>query len=166
MESRLDYQQIAPGALQAMRALETYVRQSGLERSLLHLIKTRASQINGCAYCLEMHTREARADGESEERLYLLDAWRESPAYSERERAALTWTEAVTLVADSHIPDEVYRSAIHSSARKNWWTGRGGSLTRSPIRDESPPLLADLDPHRRSGNGRPVRSPMVCLVGR
>jgi AhpD family alkylhydroperoxidase len=85
MESRLDYQQIAPGALQAMRALETYVRQSGLERSLLHLIKTRASQINGCAYCLEMHTREARADGESEERLYPLNAWRESPAYNERE---------------------------------------------------------------------------------
>jgi AhpD family alkylhydroperoxidase len=80
MESRLDYQQIAPGAVHAMLALETYVRQSGLERSLLHLIKTRASQINGCAYCLEMHTREARADGESEERLYLLDAWRESPA--------------------------------------------------------------------------------------
>jgi AhpD family alkylhydroperoxidase len=118
MESRLDYQQIAPGALQAMRALETYVRQSGLERSLLHLIKTRASQINGCAYCLEMHTREARADGESEERLYLLDAWRESPAYSERERAALTWTEAVTLVADSHIPDEVYRSASQQFTEK------------------------------------------------
>jgi len=118
MESRLDYQQIAPGAVQAMRALETYVRQSGLERSLLHLIKTRASQINGCAYCLEMHTREARADGESEARLYLLDAWRESPGYSERERAALAWTEAVTLVADSHIADEVYRSASQQFTQK------------------------------------------------
>ena len=118
MESRLDYQQIAPGAVHAMLALETYVRQSGLERSLLHLIKTRASQINGCAYCLEMHTREARADGESEERLYLLDAWRESPAYSERERAALAWTEAVTLVADSHIPDEVYRAASQQFTEK------------------------------------------------
>ena len=91
-----------------MLALETYVRQSGLERSLLHLIKTRASQINGCAYCLEMHTREARADGESEERLYLLDAWRESPAYSERERAALAWTEALTLIAETHAPDNLY----------------------------------------------------------
>ena len=111
MESRLDYQRIAPGAVQAMLALEAYVRQSGLERSLLHLIKIRSSQINGCAFCLDMHTREARADGESEGRLYLLDAWREAPEYSDRERAALAWTEAVTLVADGHVPDEVYRFA-------------------------------------------------------
>lgn len=110
MESRLDYQRIAPGAVQAMLALEAYVRQSGLERSLIHLIKIRSSQINGCAFCLDMHTREARADGESEGRLYLLDAWREAPEYSDRERAALAWTEAVTLVADGHVPDEVYRS--------------------------------------------------------
>ena len=110
MESRLDYQRIAPGAVQAMLALEAYVQQSGLERSLLHLIKIRSSQINGCAFCLDMHTREARADGESEGRLYLLDAWREAPEYSDRERTALAWTEAVTLVADGHVPDEVYRS--------------------------------------------------------
>jgi AhpD family alkylhydroperoxidase len=111
MESRLDYQRIAPGAVQAMLALEAYVQQSRLERSLLHLIKIRSSQINGCAFCLDMHTREARADGESEGRLYLLDAWREAPDYSERERAALAWTEAITLVADGHVPDDVYRSA-------------------------------------------------------
>jgi AhpD family alkylhydroperoxidase len=110
MESRLEYQQVAPGAVKAMLALETYVRQSGLERPLLHLIKIRASQINGCPFCLDMHTREARADGESEERLYLLDAWREVPEYSERERAALAWTEAVTLVADGRVPDAVYQS--------------------------------------------------------
>jgi AhpD family alkylhydroperoxidase len=110
MESRLDYAQIAPGAVQAMLGLEAYVRQSGLERSLLHLIKIRASQINGCAFCLDMHTREARADGESEGRIYLLDAWREIPDYSERERAALAWTEAMTLVADGHVPDDVYKS--------------------------------------------------------
>jgi AhpD family alkylhydroperoxidase len=118
MESRLDYQRIAPGAAQAMRALETYVRQCGLERSLIHLVKIRASQINGCAHCLEMHTREARADGESEGRLYLLDAWREAPEYSERERAALAWTEAVTLVADGRVPDDVYRSVSQQFTEK------------------------------------------------
>src|ERR1051325_2159492 len=108
MKNRLDYQQIAPGAAQAMSALEAYVRQSGLERSLLHLIKTRASQINGCAFCLDMHTREAREDGETEERLYVLSAWRETADYTERERAALAWTEAVTRIADGHVPDDVY----------------------------------------------------------
>jgi AhpD family alkylhydroperoxidase len=118
MESRLDYQQIAPAAVQAMSALEAYVRQSGLERSLLHLIKIRASQINGCGFCLDMHTREARADGESEERLYLLSAWREVPDYSERERAALAWTEAVTLVADGHVPDDVYNSVSQQFTQK------------------------------------------------
>jgi AhpD family alkylhydroperoxidase len=101
-----------------MLALETYVRQSGLERSLLHLIKIRASQINGCALCLDMHTREARADGESEERLYLLSTWREAPDYSERERAALDWTEAVTLIADGHVPDDVYRSVSQQFTEK------------------------------------------------
>jgi AhpD family alkylhydroperoxidase len=90
---------------------EAYVKGSGLEPSLFELIKTRASQINGCAYCLHMHTRDARAKGESEERLYLLDAWRESPLYTDRERAALAWTEAVTLVSQTHVPDEVYEAA-------------------------------------------------------
>jgi AhpD family alkylhydroperoxidase len=118
MESRLDYQRIAPGAVQAMLAVEAYVRQSGLERSLVHLIKIRSSQINGCAFCLDMHTREARADGESEGRLYLLDAWREVPDYSDRERAALAWTEAVTLVADGRVSDEVYRSVSQQFTNK------------------------------------------------
>ena len=81
---------------------------SGLEPGLIELIKTRASQINGCAYCLHMHTRDARARGESEERLYLLDTWRESPLYTDRERAALAWTEAVTLVSQTRVPDDVY----------------------------------------------------------
>jgi AhpD family alkylhydroperoxidase len=88
--------------------MEAYVQSSGLEASLIELVKTRASQINGCAYCIHMHTRDARARGESEERLYLLDAWRESPLYTERERAALAWTEAVTLVSQTHVPDAVY----------------------------------------------------------
>ena len=100
MKPRIEYAKAAPGTVQAMRALETYVQQSGLERSLLHLIKTRASQINGCAFCLDMHTREAREDGETEERLYVLSAWRETADYTERERAALAWTEAVTRIAD------------------------------------------------------------------
>src|SRR5690242_666464 len=108
MAARLNNSQAASGAYQAMLRLEEYVQHSGLEQSLIRLIQTRASQINGCAYCLDMHTKDARADGESEQRLYLLSAWREAPFYSERERAALEWTEAVTLVADSHIPDEVY----------------------------------------------------------
>ena len=91
-----------------MKALHTFVRNCGLDHSLLELVKLRASQINGCAHCIDMHTKELRADGESEQRLYLLNAWRESPFYSDRERAALAWTEAVTLVADTQVPDEVY----------------------------------------------------------
>ena len=110
MKPRLNPYQAAPDAMKAVAALETYVKGSGLEASLIELIKMRASQINGCAYCLDMHARDARAKGESEQRLYLLDAWRESPLYSDRERAALAWTEAVTLVSQTHVPDEVYEA--------------------------------------------------------
>ena len=91
-----------------MSALQQFVDSCGLERPLLELVKMRASQINGCAYCLDMHSKDARALGETEQRLYLLDAWREAPFYTNRERAALEWTESVTLVAESHVPDEVY----------------------------------------------------------
>jgi AhpD family alkylhydroperoxidase len=108
MSPRIDYSKVAPGALRAMFGLETYVRGSGLEESLLNLIRMRASQINGCAYCLDMHSKDARAAGETEQRLYLLNAWREAPFYTERERAALAWTEALTLVAEDHVPDEVF----------------------------------------------------------
>ena len=111
MKPRLNPYQAAPDAMKAMAALEGYVQGSGLEPSLIELVKTRASQINGCAFCIHMHTRDARARGETEERLYLLDAWRESPLYSERERGALAWTEATTLVAQTHIPDDVYEVA-------------------------------------------------------
>lgn len=111
MQSRLEYKKIAPAAYRAMRELETYVQQSSLEPSLLELVKTRASQINGCAYCIDMHTKDARARGESEQRLYVLNAWEETPFFSERERAALAWTEAVTEVTKEHIPDEVYALA-------------------------------------------------------
>jgi AhpD family alkylhydroperoxidase len=111
MNPRLNPYQAAPDAMKAMAALEGYVQGSGLEPSLIELVKTRASQINGCAFCIHMHTRDARARGETEERLYLLDAWRESPLYSDRERAAFAWTEAATLVAQTHIPDDVYETA-------------------------------------------------------
>jgi AhpD family alkylhydroperoxidase len=109
MKPRLNPYQVAPEAMKAMVALENYVQHSGLGHSLIDLVKTRASQINGCAYCFHMHTGEARARGETEERLYLLDAWHESPLYSER--AALAWTEAVTLVSETHVPDRVYDQA-------------------------------------------------------
>ena len=108
MQTRLNYLQIAPETMKLAVALETHLAKSGLEQSLYHLVKTRASQINGCAFCIHMHTKDARAHGETEERLYLLDAWRESPLYSDRERAALAWTEALTLVAQTHAPDEDY----------------------------------------------------------
>jgi len=104
----MNYYQAAPETVKALRAVEAQILASGLEKSLIELVKTRASQINGCAYCIHMHTKDARANGESEERLYLLSAWRESPLYSERERAALAWTEALTLIAKTHAPDEDY----------------------------------------------------------
>src|SRR5271157_4086252 len=111
METRLDPRKAAPEAYRAMLALESAVRSSGLERSLLDLVRLRASQINGCAFCIDMHSKDLRAEGVSEERLYLLDAWRESPGYSDRERAALAWTEAVTLISEGHVPDAVYEQA-------------------------------------------------------
>ncbi|HEV7410023.1 MAG TPA: carboxymuconolactone decarboxylase family protein [Bradyrhizobium sp.] len=108
MKPRLNAYQVAPDTMKALGALETHLQGSGLEKSLVELVKTRASQINGCAFCINMHTQDARKQGETEQRLYLLNAWRESPVYTDRERAALAWTEAVTLVADTHVPDEVY----------------------------------------------------------
>jgi AhpD family alkylhydroperoxidase len=103
-----EYAKAAPGASRAMYALETYLRESGLEAPLLELVRLRASQINGCAYCLDMHTKDARARGETEQRLYVLPGWREAPFYTERERAALEWTEAVTLIGQNHVPDELF----------------------------------------------------------
>ncbi len=114
MSERIDYSKVTPEGYRAMSGLERYVRGSGLEPSLLELVKLRASQINGCAYCIDMHWKDARARGESEQRLYGLMAWRESPYYTERERAALAWTEAVTLIADSHVPDELYEEVRKS----------------------------------------------------
>ena len=111
MEQRINLMEAGQGALKAMLGLSAYLSKSGLEKNLLELIDFRVSQINGCAYCLDMHSKDLRAGGETEQRLYLLDAWRESPFYTERERAALAWAEAVTLVREGHVPDEVYEQA-------------------------------------------------------
>lgn len=108
MKPRLDAWKAAPGVLQAMLAMQDHVNNSGLEKSLLELVKIRASQINHCAFCLHMHTRDARAAGETNERIDMVAAWRDSPLYTERERAALAWTESLTLVAETHVPDEDY----------------------------------------------------------
>ena len=111
MQARLNIADLAPDVIKTLLALEGHVRRSGLEKPLIELVKLRASQINGCAYCLDMHTKDARAGGETEQRLYCLSAWRECPFYTDRERAALEWTEAVTLIADTHVPDDVYDRA-------------------------------------------------------
>jgi AhpD family alkylhydroperoxidase len=111
MKVRLNYGRVAPGVYDAMDALDRYLATCGLEKSLLHLVKLRASQMNGCAYCLDMHWKDLRSIEESEQRLYSLDAWKECPYYSQRERAALGWTEAVTFVADGHVSDAVYAEA-------------------------------------------------------
>jgi AhpD family alkylhydroperoxidase len=108
MKPRMEYWKVAPGGYKAMSSLEAYLRESGLEHALLHMVKLRASQMNGCAYCIDMHWKDARAAGESEQRLYGLDAWREAPYYTDRERAALEWTEALTNITDGHVPDAAY----------------------------------------------------------
>ena len=118
VQPRIEYAKAAPGAIEAMRGLDAYVERSGLEPELVELVKIRASQINGCAYCIDMHTRDARVIGESERRLYALVAWRERPCFTERERAALAWTEAVTKVSHEHVPEEVYQLAHRHFAEK------------------------------------------------
>ncbi len=111
LQPRLVYHKVAPEGARALSGLDVYVRHSGLEPRLVELVRLRASLINGCAYCIDMHTKDARLQGESEQRLYEVSAWEETPFYSEPERAALAWTEAVTAVAAGHVPDEVYKVA-------------------------------------------------------
>jgi AhpD family alkylhydroperoxidase len=117
-EQRIQYTQVARGAVAAMAGLERYLAQSGLERGLLDLVKLRASQINGCAYCIDMHTKELRANGETEQRLYLLPVWRETSLFSDRECAALAWAEAVTRISETHAPDDVYEQARRQFGEK------------------------------------------------
>lgn len=114
MKPRLKYADVAPDALKAMLELEKYVHASKLERQLYELVKTRASQINGCAYCIDMHTKDARKGGETEQRLYGLSAWRETPFYTERERAALAWTEALTLISENDVSDDLYETVCNN----------------------------------------------------
>jgi len=108
MKARMNYGKAAPGAMRAMNGLETYLADCGLEPGLLDLVKLRASQINGCAYCVDMHSLDLRAAGETEQRIYALPVWQETPFFSERERAALLWTEKLTLISIDHVPDEVF----------------------------------------------------------
>jgi AhpD family alkylhydroperoxidase len=117
MTQRIAYERVGPGAAHAMLGMERYVRESGLESGLLELVRMRASQINGCAYCLDMHSKDARAAGETEQRLYVLDAWREAPFYTPRERAALAWTEAVTRVSDG-VPDALFATVREQFSEK------------------------------------------------
>ncbi len=118
MDSRIDYRKASPEALAAMARLEDYVRRGGLEPSLLELVKLRASQINGCAFCIDMHTKDARARGESEQRLYTLQVWREMPFFSERERAALAWTECVTEIGKQGLPDAIFEAGRQHFSEK------------------------------------------------
>ncbi len=118
MHPRIEYGEVAPGALHAMLGLEEYVHASGLEPALVELVKVRASQLNGCAYCLDMHTKDARARGEKEQRLYAVAVWHEAPFFTERERAALAWTEAVTRVGETRVPDEVYEETRRHFSQK------------------------------------------------
>jgi AhpD family alkylhydroperoxidase len=118
MQQRLDALKVSPAAYKAMAGLQAYVDQSGLERPLIELVKIRTSQINGCAYCIVMHTTDARKLGESDERMHLLNAWREAPVFSERERAALAWAEALTLITKGHVPNDVYEEARRHFSEK------------------------------------------------
>jgi AhpD family alkylhydroperoxidase len=118
MDPRIDARKYLAEPQKALYALENYFAASGLDHKLLHLIKMRASQINGCAYCIDMHSKDARALGETEQRLYELDAWRETPFYTERERAALAWTESLTLVSQTHVPDDVFEEVRRQFSEK------------------------------------------------
>ena len=118
MQQRIDATKVSPAAFKAVYALQAYVDQSSLDPKLRELIKIRASQINGCAFCLIMHTRDARKLGETDDRMHLLNAWREAPVFSARERAALAWTEALTLVSETHVPDEVYNDVKRQFSEK------------------------------------------------
>ena len=119
MREWIRYAKVAPEGFQALLRFDDYVKQCGLEQSLLELVRIRVSQINGCGYCIDIHTKDARAEGESEQRLYCLSAWQETPFYSDRERAALAWAEAVARLSMNHVPDDVYENAMaHFSTRE------------------------------------------------
>lgn len=144
MSARVDYYKVSPEAVKAMIELDHLVNRSGLEKSLLNLIKLRASQINGCSYCVDMHCADARKEGESERRLYAVAVWRETPFFTNRERAALAWTEAVTLLSETHAPDDIYQEVLKYFTEKetvdltiaiitiNGWNRIAVSFRKSP----------------------------------
>ncbi len=145
MSSRIDYYKVSPDVVKAMVGLENVVNKSGLERSLLDLVKLRASQINGCAFCVDTHCADARKNGESERRLYAVAVWRETSFFTDRERAALAWTEAVTLLSETHAPDDIYQEVLKYFNEKeavdltfaiitiNGWNRLAVSFRKSPI---------------------------------
>ncbi len=160
MQERLSYSKIAPQGAEILRKLESYVKNSGLEPDLLELVKLRASQINGCAFCIDMHTKDARSHGESEQRLYALSAWRETSFYSERERAALAWTEAVTGISKDRVPDEVYGQARKHFSEKElvdltWAVIAINGWNRLAISFRTPPGSYQPD-HPTSRKGSPA----------
>jgi len=165
MQQRIDVSKISPAVYQAVAALQSYVDKSGLDPTLRELIKIRASQINGCAFCLAMHTRDARKLGETEERTHLLNAWREAPIYSERERAALGWIEAITLVAQGHVPDEAFEAVRLQFSEKeivdltaaavaiNSWNRIAIAFRVSPASREQKSGRLEHDPAARAFSG-------------
>lgn len=174
MQERLRYGRIAPEAVRAMLGLELYARRSGLEPSLLNLVKLRASQINGCSYCIDMHTKDARSNGEAERRLYALTAWTETPFFSTRERAALAWTEAVTCIRDDHVPDMVYEQTRRQFTEKelvdltmaviaiNGWNRLAISFRQVPGKDDPAEELA----RRNARRGAPADREQISPQGR
>jgi AhpD family alkylhydroperoxidase len=159
MESRLNYPTIAPEPLKLMYAVEKYLGGSGLERRLIELVKIRASQINGCAYCIDMHTKDARAEGETEQRIYALNAWRETPFFTDRERAALAWTEAVTRISEGGVSDALYEEVRQHFDEKelvdlNWSVAAINAWNRVAISFRSVP-----------GTYKPARRAQTAAAG-
>ena len=166
MNSRLNYGKIAPGVYEAMDALDRYVQTCAVEKSLIMLVQLRVSQINGCAYCLDMHWKDLTAIGEHAQRLYSLDAWRECPYYTDRERAALTWTEAVTLISDGNVPETVYQEVSQHFSEKELAdltrgigcpSPGGCPLARTSLR-RSRPELSRAGSILRTASRRPSRT--------
>lgn len=178
MTRRIDYGRVASGASRAMHALQDYTQNSGLEHSLLELVKLRSSQLNGCAYCLDMHSKDARVEGETEQRIYVLSAWREAPFYTPRERAALAWTEAVTLIPDG-VSDELYASVRGQFDEKelvdltmaiitiNGWNRLAialGADVGSYQPRQSAPATADAGPREEHGEGTIVADARIAEI--
>ncbi len=160
MNPRLNFVKIAPDAYRAMASLEQYLAGCGLEKGLMHMVKLRASQMNGCAYCIDMHWKDARAAGESEQRLYGLDAWRESPYYSERERAAFEWTEALTEITNRHVPDAIYDLARSHFSEKEivdltWLLAAINAWNRVAISMRAPAGSYRVGEHAETRNPKP-----------